>query len=112
MPRNVFQIICSNITFDDIDSRQTRRAEDVKFHKFRDVLDAFKKKIREGLIPGSRLCVDEQLYAYKGRCSFKQFMPTKPNKYGIKFWLFVCVISGYLFDADIYLGNYLFIINI
>ena len=105
MTRSVFRTISASITFDDIDSRVTRRVEDPKFHKFREVFDAFKKKLREGLVPGFRVCIDEQLYAYRGRCSFKQFMPSKPNKYGIKYWLIVCLISGYLFEADIYLGN-------
>jgi len=31
-------------------------------------------------------------------------MPSKPAKYGIKFWSFVDVQSGYLIDTNIYLG--------
>ena len=105
MSRSRFRFISTSISFDDFNSRVSRKQEDPKFHKMRELLNDFKKKIREGLIPGSRVCVDEQLYAYRGRCGFRQYMPSKPNKYGIKFWLLVCIYSGYLFDADVYLGN-------
>jgi len=61
----------------------------------------------QGLVPGTNTCIDEQLYSYRGRCAFKQYMPSKPAKCGIKFWSFVGVKSGYLLDTNIYLGKYL-----
>lgn len=33
--------------------------------------------------------VDEQLYPYRGRTRFTQYIPSKPAKYGIKVW-WVC----------------------
>lgn len=33
--------------------------------------------------------IDEQSFSSKTRCSFMQFMPSKPDKYGQKFWLAV-----------------------
>ena len=39
-------------------------------------------------IPGPSLCVDEQLVEFHGRVSFRQYIPSKPGKFGIKiFWL-------------------------
>ena len=38
-------------------------------------------------MPGDNITVDEQLVPFRGRCSFIQYMPSKPDKYGIKiFW--------------------------
>ena len=37
--------------------------------------------------PGSDVTVDEQLVATRGRCSFRQYIPSKPGKFEIKiFW--------------------------
>lgn len=38
--------------------------------------------------PTEFLTVDEQLFPYRGRTKFTQYMPSKPAKYGLKiFWL-------------------------
>ena len=36
---------------------------------------------------GFLLTVDEQLMPVKYHCAFITFMPNKPDKYGIKFWV-------------------------
>lgn len=36
--------------------------------------------------PSPKVIVDERLVALRGRCPFKQYMPSKPSKYGIKIW--------------------------
>ena len=46
-----------------------------------------------------------QLIAFKGRCSFRQFMPSKPAKYGLKIWLAVDSKSGYMWMVQPYLGK-------
>ena len=56
-------------------------------------------------MPSSNTCIDEQLYSYRGRCSFKQYIPSKPAKYGIKFWSIVDCSSGYLLASEIYAGK-------
>ena len=40
----------------------------------------------------------------KSRCSFITFMPNKPDKYGIKFWVIVDVNSKYVSNIIPYLG--------
>lgn len=47
-----------------------------------------------------------KIYIYSiGNCSFRQFIPSKPGKYGLKFWSIVDVKSSYLLDTDIYIGK-------
>ena len=43
-------------------------------------------------MPGKNITVDEGLVKFNGRLSFKQYMPMKSDKFGIKVWL--------LADAD------------
>ena len=40
----------------------------------------------------------------KSRCSFVTFMPNKPDKYGVKFWVLTDVETKYVSNIDVYLG--------
>ena len=40
----------------------------------------------------------------KSRCSFVTFMPNKPDKYGVKFWVLADVETKYVSNIDVYLG--------
>ncbi|CAF4149232.1 unnamed protein product, partial [Rotaria sp. Silwood2] len=40
-----------------------------------------------------------------GECPFRQYIPKKPDKYGLKFWLRVDSNSYYVFDAFPYVGR-------
>ena len=105
MSRDRFKLICSIITFDDVDTRLERVQNNPKFHKMEEVFTRFKSNIQKFFQPGDKLTIDEQLYAYRGRCAFKQYIPSKPNKYGLKIWALVCAITGYLICCTIYLGK-------
>ena len=45
------------------------------------------------------------MIGYLGRVSFRQYMPAKPNKYGIKVWMAADSSNGYVLNFDIYLGK-------
>jgi hypothetical protein len=51
------------------------------------------------------MTVDEQLLPCKSRCGFIQFMPKKPDKFGIKFWLLVDLDTKYVVNGFPYLGK-------
>jgi len=69
-----------------------------------EIFSHFKENLQKGLIPSSNTCIDEELYKFRGRCPFKQYIPSKPAKYGIKYWMWVCAQTGYLLNCDVYLG--------
>lgn len=72
--------------------------------KVRPALD-ITTKFESFLQPGQDLSVDEAMVGYKGRIYFKQYMPQKPTKWGIKVWSIADSHSGYLLKCDIYLGK-------
>ena len=51
------------------------------------------------------MVVDETLYGFRGRCSFRQYIPSKPDKYGLKYWNLVDNASLYVLNTDIYIGK-------
>ncbi|KRZ84283.1 PiggyBac transposable element-derived protein 4 [Trichinella sp. T8] len=55
--------------------------------------------------PSENITVDEQQYPFKGRCQFRQYMPKKPAKYGIKFWVACCSKSSYAWNMQICTGK-------
>ncbi|KAK2583959.1 hypothetical protein KPH14_006423 [Odynerus spinipes] len=55
--------------------------------------------------PQQNITVDEQLFPTKARCRFTQYMPNKPHKFGIKFWLAVDVQSKYILNGFPYMGK-------
>jgi hypothetical protein len=71
---------CTDIRFYDKSTRESRLASD-KFASFRDIW-MFLAQLPKFYIPGTDLCVDEQLVAFRGRCGFRQYIPSKPAKYG------------------------------
>ena len=54
----------------------------------REVVDRFNVNLEKNYKPGPYLCIDEQLIEYNGRVKFRQYIPSKPGKFGIKvFWI-------------------------
>ena len=45
------------------------------------------------------------MIGFTGRLSFRQYMPAKPIKRGIKCWMLCDSISGYLSNFEVYLGR-------
>ena len=86
MSRERFQLISKNICFDNILTRESRKSN--KFHKMGDIFKLFKENIKL-IEPSFSLCVDETLYQFRGKCFCRQFIPSKPARYGLKYWCLV-----------------------
>lgn len=70
-----------------------------------EVWDRFIANCQSMYIPGPYISVDEQLFPSKCRCPFTQFMASKPDKYGQKYWMAVDKDSKYMPNAFPYLGK-------
>ena len=104
MSRNDFSQIMRFIRFDNKTERSQRLRTD-KFALISDIWDRFVQNSQISYKPGEYITVDEQLFPTKARCRFTQYMPNKPDKFGIKFWLAADVRSKYVVNAYPYLGK-------
>ena len=104
MSRNRFTEIMKFLRFDKKSDR-TQRLQTDKFTLISKVWYAFIENSQNCYKPGANITVDEQLYATKTRCRFTQYMPNKPDKFGIKFWLASDVKSKYILNGFPYLGK-------
>lgn len=55
--------------------------------------------------PKAELTIDKSLVKYRGRVAFRQYMPAKPIKWGIKVWALYKATTGYLLRFQIYTGH-------
>jgi hypothetical protein len=104
MARERFKEILRYIRFDEKTSRSERLEKD-KFALFLEIWNLFNENCRRHYTPTENLTVDEQLFPTKARCRFTQFMPNKPDKFGIKIWTLAEVDSKYFLHGIPYLGK-------
>ncbi|XP_041791116.1 piggyBac transposable element-derived protein 4-like [Chelmon rostratus] len=104
MQLKTFHILSRVICFDDRDTRPTRRARD-KLAAIREVWDKWLCRLPLMYNPGTDVTVDERLVPFRGRCAFKQYMPSKPGKYGIKIWVACDAQTSYAWNMQMYTGK-------
>ncbi|CAM4635701.1 unnamed protein product [Leuciscus chuanchicus] len=92
------------IRFDDRATRPARRESD-KLAPIRDVWNLWVERLPLMCNPGLDITVDECLVPFRGRCSFKQYMPSKPAKYGIKIWAACDARTSYAWNMQVYTGK-------
>lgn len=51
------------------------------------------------------MTIDEQLLPFRGRCKFRQYIPSKPARYGIKTFALVDARSFYTYNLETYVGT-------
>ena len=71
----------------------------------REIHDIVLKKCKDRYNPHENQSIDEAMIAFRGRLSFRQYLPAKPTKYGIKVWSRADPSDGYLHQFQIYTGR-------
>lgn len=104
MSRDRFLEIMKYLRF-DMKSTRSERLQTDPFAHISYIWNTFIENCLMNYKPGENIVVDEQLFPMKTRCRFIQYMPKKPDKFGIKFWLATDVHSKYLLNGFPYLGK-------
>jgi hypothetical protein len=104
MPLNRFQVFLSSARFDDKTSRIDRQQND-KLAAIREFFDNFVEKCKAFYVPSPYVCVDETLVGFRGRCAFRVYIPSKPDRYGIKIWSLCDNGTHYVSNLQVYLGK-------
>ena len=63
------------------------------------------KKFKSLVIPYKDICIDESLILWKGRLAFKQYIPTKRHRFGIKVFVVCDYQTGVVLDFIVYTGS-------
>lgn len=99
-----FRLLLRSLRFDDITTRQERSISD-KLAPIRNFHSAFVANCQSAYNVGESVTIDEMLVSFRGRCSFIQYMPQKPAKYGIKIYSMCDSQTFYTFNMIIYCGT-------
>jgi len=100
MARKRFLLIKSLLRFDD----PLRRDRDDPLAPIRTVFEQFITRLRQFYVPCPYLTIDEQLLEFHGRVKFKQYMSSKPGKFGIKIFWLCDAESFYMLNGFVYIG--------
>ena len=104
MGRNRYFELMNALRFDHKDSRRQRLQSDKLAH-FRRIHEMHEQNLKTHYNPGAYLTVDEQLMPFRGRCSFIQYMPSKPAKYGLKLYWICDADNAYPLKSIPYIGK-------
>ncbi|XP_053402637.1 piggyBac transposable element-derived protein 4-like [Mercenaria mercenaria] len=96
MSRNRYHLLNTFLHFNDNDQRVARGQEgcDPPF-KVRPLLDMIDVRYTDAYAPDKELSIDESMIKFKGRIFFRQYMPAKPTKWGIKTFALCGSNTGY-----------------
>jgi len=72
--------------------------------KMRHLFDILNEKFSKFYSPSEHLAVDEVIVKYKGRVIFRQYIPKKHKRFGIKIYK-LCDETGYTYNMTVYLGR-------
>ncbi|XP_058810121.1 piggyBac transposable element-derived protein 3-like [Phymastichus coffea] len=72
--------------------------------RVRSVFNIFRKNLLIFGVFATALSIDEMMLKFFGKTVLKQFIKSKPIRFGIKLWA-LCSANGYVFDCDIYCGK-------
>lgn len=104
MCRNRFEQISCFLRFDDKPTREERKKLD-KMAAISDIWNMFVENCKKAFEPYENITVDEQLVCFRGKCPFRQYIKSKPGRYGIKIWAAADVKTTYLCNLQVYTGK-------
>lgn len=101
MTKERFLFILTVLRFDNPADRAERKKSD-KAAAISSIFSAFIENCQKCYTPGAFVCVDEMLVPFRGRSSFRMYMPQKPAKYRLKIQCLTDAKSHYLVNAYMY----------
>lgn len=103
---NRFRFILRNLKLDNFRTRNERKATD-KLAGVRYLVDHFNNSCKKyySLSDQDQVTIDEMLEAFRGSCGFRQYIPSKPAKYGVKIFALCDAKTFYTNNIEIYCGK-------
>ena len=92
MSRDRFQILLKCLHF----CCNSHQPSGDRLFKLQMVLDELRNNFKSAFRPYQNVCIDESLLLFKGRLSFKQYIPSKRHRFGVKLFILCdCLTSIY-----------------
>ena len=86
-------------------SNRTTEDSSDRLTKLRVIWDICRNRFSSLLVPGEKVSIDESLVLYKGRLVFKQFIPSKRSRFGMKIFLILDERTKFILNMILYTGS-------
>ena len=83
----------------DLKTERRKNLKEKKFCLAYLLWNLFLENFQKAYNPNVNIIIDGQLFSCTARCKFIQYMPNKPDKFGVKFWMTLDVESKYLYNG-------------
>lgn len=87
------------------DNNEEQEIPNAKLNKLWPIIEMVNKIFSTVYIPEENISIDESLMLYKGRLSWKQYIPSKRARFGIKLYKLCESSSSYIWSFIIYTGK-------
>ena len=105
MKRDRYFHILRFLHFTDNKNEPDRKDDNFdKLWKLRNVFEILNTTFSKFYNPSENLAIDEVIVLFKGRVAFKQYIPKKHKRFGIKIYK-LCDETGYTYDMKVYVGK-------
>ena len=101
MDRNRYLLI---LRFWHFENNQDHIGTDDRLYKVRRVIEHLNDRFQEVYIPSEHISLDESLLLWKGRLLFRQYIPLKRARYGVKQYV-LAEDTGYVVRLKVYMGR-------
>ena len=101
MPRERFELL---LEFWHFSNNNNKNSYQNRLFKLKPLSDLLKERFSSVYMPGSVISIDETMIPWRGRLVFKQYIPGKAHKYGIKMYK-LAALNGYTWNYIIYTGE-------
>ncbi|XP_042856157.1 uncharacterized protein LOC122242824 [Penaeus japonicus] len=103
MSLNRFRFLLCCLRFDDKATREERKKVD-KLAPIRHIFEMFVENCKKNYTPSEYVTIDAMVVAFRGKAPFRQYIPSKPAKYGIKIHSMCDAKTFYVCNMEIYAG--------
>ncbi len=86
-------------------SNKSNQVEGDRLHKIKPVINQRRTKFKLLIIPYKNLCIDGSVVLWEGSLSFKQFIPTRRHRFGIKVFVICDCQTGVVLGFIVYTGS-------
>ena len=76
-----------------------------RLFKLRPFVQEIRRQLQQNYVPDCEVSIDETMVKFKGRKFFRQFLPSKPIRYGFKVFTLAESKTGYVWDFEVYTGK-------
>ncbi|XP_012246014.1 piggyBac transposable element-derived protein 4-like [Bombus impatiens] len=100
MSRNRFELLLANLHF----ANNETIGQSNTLGKVLPLINILTDNYQQIFSPGKDIVVNETMVPWRGRLIFRQYIPTKSHKYGIKLFK-LCFTEGYTWSVKVYSGR-------